>query len=155
MPIAFGYHPYFTLPGVAREEWEVALPVRVRAVLNERFLPTGEEEETSIATAPLGDRTYDDLFPGLEPDPVFHLEGGGRRVSVAFEGGYEVAVVYAPADDPVICFEPMTAATNPFAGPYPLRWVEPGRRLHRDVLGHRHAFGGRGMKPLVRCMYSA
>jgi galactose mutarotase-like enzyme len=126
VPIAFGYHPYFTLPGVPREEWDVTLPVRARAVLDERFLPTGQEEEGQIAPGPLGDRTYDDLFPKLDPEPVFSVEGGGRRVSVAFEGGYEVGVVYAPANDAVICFEPMTAATNPFAGPYPLRWVEPG-----------------------------
>jgi galactose mutarotase-like enzyme len=126
VPVAFGYHPYLTLPGVPREEWEVGLPVKTRALLDERFLPTGREQEVSIPTGPLAGRTYDDLFPALEPDPVFHVEGGGRRVSVAFEGGYDVAVVYAPANDAVICFEPMTAATNPFAGPYPLRWVEPG-----------------------------
>jgi aldose 1-epimerase len=126
VPVAFGYHPYFTVPGVSREDWEVRLPVRSRAVLDERFLPTGREEETSIPSGPLGGRTYDDLFPQLESDPVFWVEGGGRRVSVAFERGYDFAVVYAPANDAVICFEPMTAATNPFAGPYPLRWVEPG-----------------------------
>jgi galactose mutarotase-like enzyme len=126
VPIAFGYHPYFTLPGVAREEWEVSLPVIARSVLDERFLPTGGEEEVTIPTAPLGGRTYDDLFPKLEPNPVFYVEGGGRRVAVAFEEGYDVGVVYAPANDAVICFEPMTAATNPFAGPYPLRWVGPG-----------------------------
>ena len=126
VPVAFGYHPYFTLPGVAREEWDVGMPVRAQAILDERFLPTGREEEVSIPTGPLGGRTYDDLFPELEPDPVFHVEGGGRRIAVAFEGGYEFGVVYAPDNDAVICFEPMTAATNPFAGPYPLRWVEPG-----------------------------
>src|SRR4051794_7561862 len=28
VPIAFGFHPYFTLPGVPREEWHLTLPVR-------------------------------------------------------------------------------------------------------------------------------
>jgi aldose 1-epimerase len=114
VPVAFGYHPYFTLPGVPRHDWDVTLPVRARAILDERFLPTGREEAAQIAPGPLAERTYDDLFPRLEPAPVFRLEGGGRRVSVAFERAYDVAVVYAPADDDVICFEPMTAATNPF-----------------------------------------
>jgi galactose mutarotase-like enzyme len=126
VPVAFGYHPYFTLPGVPRDEWVVELPVKAQAVLDERFLPTGEEREVSIATGPLAGRTYDDLFPKLRSEPVFGVEGGGRRIAVAFERGYDVAVVYAPDNDAVICFEPMTAATNPFAGPYPLRWVEPG-----------------------------
>jgi aldose 1-epimerase len=126
VPIAFGYHPYVKLPGVPRAEWVVALPVRGQAILDERFLPTGREEDVDIATGPLAQRTYDDLFPRIEPIAVFTVEGGGRRISVSFEHGFEVAVVYAPSDDDVICFEPMTAPTNPFDGPYPLRAVEPG-----------------------------
>jgi galactose mutarotase-like enzyme len=31
---------------------------------------------------------------------------------VAFDGGYPYAQVYAPGDDDVIAFEPMTAPTN-------------------------------------------
>src|SRR5919202_313301 len=27
LPVAFGYHPYFRLPGVERAEWEVEIPV--------------------------------------------------------------------------------------------------------------------------------
>src|SRR6185312_8527139 len=28
VPIAFGFHPFFRLPGVARSEWEIEIPVR-------------------------------------------------------------------------------------------------------------------------------
>ena len=35
---------------------------------------------------------------------------------VAFQGGYPYAQVYAPDDDDVIAFEPMTAPTNALAG---------------------------------------
>jgi galactose mutarotase-like enzyme len=126
VPVAFGFHPYFRLPGVERSQWRVGLPVRRRAVLDERSLPTGRTEECHIPDGPLGERTYDDLFPELEPDPVFTLAGGGRMIEVAFEAGYPVGVVYAPDDDEVICFEPMTAQTNPFADPGSLAWVAPG-----------------------------
>ena len=34
VPIAFGYHPYFVLPGVERAEWEVEIPVAERMVLD-------------------------------------------------------------------------------------------------------------------------
>ncbi|MDJ0867551.1 MAG: aldose 1-epimerase [Myxococcota bacterium] len=126
VPVAFGYHPYFRLPDLPRAAWEVTLPVRRRAQLDHRCLPTGATETIQLEPGPLGDRTFDDLFPGLEPDPVFALAGGGRRIELAFGAGYDVAVVYAPADDDVVCFEPMTAPTNPFGGGHALRRVEPG-----------------------------
>ena len=129
VPVAFGFHPYFQLPGVPRAEWVVALPVRQRAVLTDQLLPSGRTEPVAIETAKLGDRTYDDLFPETDPEPVFALAGGGRRIEVAFGPTYPVAVIYAPDNDDVVCFEPMTAQTNPFEGPGPLRWVEPGERF--------------------------
>jgi aldose 1-epimerase len=126
VPVAFGYHPYFQLPDLPRSAWEVTLPVRRRARLDARCLPTGETEPARVESGPLGDTVYDDLFPELEPEPVFVLAGGGRRVEVAFGKAYPVGVVYAPANDDVVCFEPMTAPTNPFEGGTELRWVEPG-----------------------------
>ena len=40
------------------------------------------------------------------------LAGGGRRIELAFLEGYPYAQVFAPDDDDVIAFEPMTAPTN-------------------------------------------
>ena len=37
------------------------------------------------------------------------LKGGGPRVEVRVERGYDYAQVFAPAIADVICFEPMTA----------------------------------------------
>ena len=126
VPIAFGYHPYFRLPDVPRSDWEVEIPVRRRAILDERFLPTGKSEPVRIEAGPLGERTFDDLFVELEADPVFALAGGGRRIEVAFDAAYRVGVVYAPPDDDVICFEPMTAPTNPFESNWDLASARPG-----------------------------
>ncbi len=126
VPVAFGYHPYFRLPDLPRAEWEVRVPARRRARLDARLLPTSASEPWSLAPGPLGERVLNDLLPELEPDPVFALCGGGWRIEVAFGPAYPVAVVYAPADDDVVCFEPMTAPTNPFEGGAPLRCVAPG-----------------------------
>ncbi len=126
VPVAFGYHPYFRLPDLPRASWELTLPVRRRVRLDERCLPTGETEAVVPRPGPLADGVYDDLYDELAPDPVFVLAGGGRRIEVAFTEGYPVAVVYAPADDDVVCFEPMTAPTNPFEGGGELASVEPG-----------------------------
>ena len=55
-------------------------------------------------------RTFDDAY--LAPPAPFALEGGGRRIELAFEAGYPYAQVFAPPGDALIAFEPMTAPTN-------------------------------------------
>jgi aldose 1-epimerase len=127
VPISFGYHPYFRLPGVDRAAWRVELPLRERLLLDDRMLPTGEREPIEIEPGPLGSRTFDDAFvapPGGEP---FAVAGGGIRLEVAFETGYPYAQVYAPAEDDVIALEPMTAPTNALvAAGSELPVVDPG-----------------------------
>jgi aldose 1-epimerase len=126
VPVSFGYHPYLRLPGVPREEWEVALPLRRRARLDERGIPMGEAEPFDVPTAPLGERTYDDLFVELCHPPEFQVRGRGRCLEVRFEQGYPLAQVYAPAGEEYICFEPMTAPTNALVTGDRLQIVAPG-----------------------------
>ena len=126
VPIAFGWHPYLTLPGVPRADWRVELPVRRHAELDERGIPTGRSEPIAIEPGPLGDRRYDDLFPELEEPPVFALEGGGRRIELEFGEGYPIAQVYAPPGQDFICIEPMTAPTNALVSGDGLRRIDPG-----------------------------
>jgi galactose mutarotase-like enzyme len=124
VPIAFGYHPYLRLPGVDRSAWLVEIPVRERVVLDSEELPTGEVEQADVAPGPLGSKTFDDEF--LAPADPFALEGGGRRIEVSFERGYPFAQVYAPEDDDVIAFEPMTAPTNTLVSGQDLNLLEAG-----------------------------
>ncbi len=112
VPVAFGFHPYFRLPGVARADWEVEVPVRERLLLDERMLPTGEREAAEVEAGPLGSRTFDDGYLAPPAGAPFVLAGGGRRIEVTFGEGYPYAQVYAPAADDVVAFEPMTAPTN-------------------------------------------
>src|SRR5262245_59740609 len=125
VPISFGYHPYFRLPGVERSAWGVEIPVSERVVLDVDELPTGEGEAADVYAGPLGSRTFDDEF--VAPGNPFVLEGGGRRIEVSFGHGYPFAQVYAPDDDDVIAFEPMTAPTNTLVSGGPeLSIVPPG-----------------------------
>ena len=124
VPISFGYHPYLRLPGVERSAWEVEMPVSERVVLDSEELPTGEGEPADVADGPLGSRTFDDEF--VAPAEPFVLEGGGRRIEVSFDRGYPYAQVYAPEDDDVIAFEPMTAPTNTLVSGQDLKLLEPG-----------------------------
>ncbi len=124
VPISFGYHPYFRLPGVDRSDWIVEMPVSERVVLDSEQLPTGELESADVSDGPLGERTFDDGF--VAPVEPFALEGGGRRIEVSFDRGYQYAQVYAPDDDEVIALEPMTAPTNALVSGQDLKLIEPG-----------------------------
>jgi aldose 1-epimerase len=126
VPVSFGYHPYLRLPGVPRERWEVTLPVRRRAVLDDRGIPTGDGEPVDFQPGPLGERTFDDLFDQLDEPAVFVLTGGGRRIDLRLDAGYPFAQVYAPPGQDFICFEPMTAPTNALVSGDRLELVERG-----------------------------
>jgi aldose 1-epimerase len=110
VPIAFGWHPYLTLPGVSRADWRVELPVTEQLELDEQMLPTGGTRPVEVSSGPLGDRTFDDAYTA--PSGSFALEGGGRRIELTFERGYPYAQIFAPPGEPLIAFEPMTAPTN-------------------------------------------
>jgi aldose 1-epimerase len=127
VPVSFGFHPYLTLPGVDRRDWRVEAPVTEHLELDERMLPTGERTPTTIASGPLGSRVFDDGYPAPPTGQPFVLAGGGRRIELRIGEGYPFAQVYAPTDDDVVAFEPMTAPTNALvAGGPDLPLVEPG-----------------------------
>jgi galactose mutarotase-like enzyme len=112
VPIAFGWHPYLTLPGVPRAEWEVDLGVRTRAVLDARGIPTGKTEPAPFTQGALADRAFDDFYPELADPPELSVSGGGGRIVVRLEDGYPCTQVYGPPEQDLICFEPMTAPVN-------------------------------------------
>jgi galactose mutarotase-like enzyme len=130
VPVSFGFHPYLALPGVPRAEWQVELPVEQHLILDERSIPTGAGEPADIPPGPLGDRAFDDGYAQLSGEPpTFVLQGGGRRIELSFDEGYDYAQVYAPEGQDLICFEPMTAATNALlAGGPGLVILQPGEQ---------------------------
>jgi aldose 1-epimerase len=126
VPVAFGYHPYFVLPGVPRAEWEVELPVESRLVLDENMIPTGEEEPPGFRRGALEDRSLDDAYTMPERARPFTVSGGGRTLGIEFLEGYTHAQVFAPAAQELICFEPMTAPGNALISHDGLRLAPPG-----------------------------
>jgi galactose mutarotase-like enzyme len=128
VPVSFGWHPYLRLPGVPRAQWRATLPVRRRARLDERGIPTGEAEPLGPPAGPLGERDLDELYVELCHPTELVLEGGGRRLELRFEQGYPCAQAYAPTGEEFLCFEPMTAPTNALVSGAGLRFVAPGER---------------------------
>jgi aldose 1-epimerase len=122
MPLMIGFHPYYRIPDIPRDEWVAHIPARQRVVADERLIPTGEFKPMDLPSPlPLKGRTLDDGFIDLERDSLgrahFSIESAGRTVEAMFGPKYPVAVVWEPAPPPgqtrdFICFEPMTAVTS-------------------------------------------
>jgi aldose 1-epimerase len=127
VPVSFGFHPYFGIPGLPRAQWRLTLPAMRRLASDERGIPSGGEEPIGAFDSQLGETV-------LEERPVFSLAGAGRRITVEFLAGYRYAQVFAPKDKDYVAIEPMTAATNALASGRGLKLVEPGERF-------RAAFG--------------
>jgi galactose mutarotase-like enzyme len=125
VPLSFGFHPYLALPGAPREAWIVEMPVRTELALDAFGLPTGEGRERPRESFELGARTYDDLF-ALPGPSRFSVAAAGRRATVEMTSGFPYAQVYAPPDQPVICFEPMTAPVDALRSHDGLRLVPAG-----------------------------
>lgn len=111
VPVAFGWHPYFRLPGVARRDLVVHLPARHRLELDDRSLPTGEERRLAAEAEPLGSRVFDDGYR-LGRTRELGLSGGGRALTLKLDSNYPYAQVFAPKGKRYVALEPMTAPTN-------------------------------------------
>jgi galactose mutarotase-like enzyme len=126
VPVSFGYHPYLCVPRVPRGEWEVSLGAAERLVTDERMIPTGDRRPLEHRAFSLGDDGWDDGLAELSDPPRFSVSGGGLTLTVGFEEGYRYAQVYAPPEQDLICFEPMTAPTNALATGRDLVLAQPG-----------------------------
>lgn len=119
MPVAIGYHPYFQLPGVPRDEWTVKIPARDHLELSAQLIPNGGKlPMPSPNPFPLKGNLLDDVFTGLERgddgNSTFVIAGGAERLSIVMGPKFTVGVVYSPKTSTFICIEPMSAITDAF-----------------------------------------
>ena len=122
MPISLGFHPYYQIPGVPRDQWVAHISAKKIVTTDDRLVATGEFKAYDLANPfPLVGNSLDTGFTDLERDADgrahFSIEGGGKKVETLYGPKYPVAVIYAPpplAGQPreFICFEPMTGITN-------------------------------------------
>jgi aldose 1-epimerase len=125
VPLAFGWHPWLSLPGVPRADWVLSQPARVAILLDDRNLPTGERVEAPAERGPLGDRELD-AHSQVAEDARFTLSGGGREIAVEWAGGYRYAQVFAPTALDTACLEPMMAPVAALSTGDDLRLAQAG-----------------------------
>jgi aldose 1-epimerase len=112
VPLCFGFHPYLQLPDVPRAQWQIETPAMRFCPVNSWGIPTGVSEAQEATTELLGDKVLDNGYDEVPQGAVFAVSGGDRRIEVHFDEGYTAAQVFAPANDDVVCFEPMAAPTD-------------------------------------------
>jgi aldose 1-epimerase len=117
MPVAIGFHPYFTIPDVPRAECVARIPARKHVETDKQLVATGELKANDLPESiSLRDHTFDDGYTDLIRDAsgrtTFFVEGRGKKIEVVYGPKYTVAVVYSPPNQNFICFEPMSSITN-------------------------------------------
>ncbi|WP_396900108.1 aldose 1-epimerase [Mycolicibacterium sp.] len=126
VPLCFGYHPYLKLPDAPREQWQLQTPTMRHLPVDNWGIPTGETAEWPGGTELLKTTELDHGFDQVRDGSVFAISGGGRRVEVTFNRGYQAAQLFAPGNDDVIGIEPMAAPTDALRrGNYPM--AVPGK----------------------------
>ena len=141
MPVAIGFHPYFTLGDAPRDDWRIAVGARTEWVLSADKIPTGEirpieQRFADPRAAKLGEHDLDHVFGDLARDAagraVMSVTGRREKLEVVYGPNYRASVVYAPKGRDFICFEPMAGITNALnlaqRGVYKeLQYVQPGQ----------------------------
>jgi aldose 1-epimerase len=122
MPIILGFHPYYRIPDVPRDEWILRMPAAKAIIADDRLIPTGDYKPNDLPNPlPLKGHTLDNGFTDLgrnsADQAVFLIESGNKKIELLFGNYYTTAVIWEPASPPgrsfdFICIEPMAAPTN-------------------------------------------
>ncbi len=126
VPLAYGFHPYLTLPDSGRVDWQVSLPSMTSLETDPRHIPTGNSSPVEATRFRLDELDLDEAFSGVPEAAEFSVADERTRVTVSFDRGFHAAQVYAPLGEDFICFEPMKAPTNALISGRDLTSVEPG-----------------------------
>ncbi len=126
VPISFGFHPYFGIPGIPRAEWTLSAPAMRKLALDARGIPSGQQTPSTPLAEQLGNTDYDDGFALSGEQATFSIAANGHSIAIEFKTGFPFAQIFAPKDKDFIAIEPMTAPTNAMCSGEGLRVIAPG-----------------------------
>jgi aldose 1-epimerase len=129
VPISFGFHPYFGIPGIPRAEWRLTTPAMRKLALDAQGIPTGAETPSPALATLLGNTGYDDGFALSGEQATFSINAGGYSIAIEFKNGFHFAQIFAPKDKEFIAIEPMTAETNALCSGKRLRVIAAGEQF--------------------------
>jgi aldose 1-epimerase len=129
VPISFGFHPYFGIPGIPRSEWTVNAPAMQKLALDSQGIPTGAKTPSPPIATLLGKSSYDDGYVLSGEHATFSIDGNSYSIAIEFKDGFRFAQIFAPQNKEFIAIEPMTAATNALRSGEGLRVLAPGEQF--------------------------
>src|ERR1700690_3803443 len=93
MPIVLGFHPYYRIPDVPRDQWVARIPARKIAITDNRLVATGEFKPFDLPNpTPLLGHPLDTGFADLERDAQgrahFSIEAEGKKVETIYGPKY-------------------------------------------------------------------
>ena len=132
-PMAFGWHPYFTLNGEDVDNLTIELPTQTAIVLDKELLPIGREPFDAEQPISLYERRLDNAFlvnqqmHGVET--VLRSPNQGVALHVWQDSTFPYLVVYTPERRNNIAIEPLTANVDSFNNKEGLMILEPGQSM--------------------------
>jgi aldose 1-epimerase len=129
VPLSFGFHPYFGLPGIPRSQWRLRAPAMRELALDARGIPGDTEIPRPALDGLLGNIGYDNCFALSQQQASFSISGAGYTITIEFQSGFRYAQIFAPKDKEFIAIEPMTAATNALVSGQGLQIVQAGEQF--------------------------
>lgn len=130
IPIADGWHPYFTLGG-SINDYELQMASDVLLEFNDKLIPTGKQllEPSFIKPALLGDRFLDNCFllqvTPEEPVCTLHNPNNGISLSLFTNNNYPYLQLYTPDHRNSIAIENLSGAPDCFNNGMGLKVLEP------------------------------
>src|SRR5579863_1178320 len=139
MPMADGWHPYFSLEGEVND-WLLSFHSREKLAFNEKLIPLGHTVEAPDFYSPklIGEEFFDNCFL-LEQDsgaPAATLENpaNGLRLSFYPDRYYPFLQIYTPGDRKSIAIENLSSAPDAFNNGLGLIILKPGDSQSFSVL---------------------
>lgn len=139
IPIADGWHPYFTLEGEVNN-WLLSFRSKQNVAFDEKLIPTGQMKEVSAHYTPakIGTEFFDHCFL-LDPDtssPAATLENpdNGLRLSLYPDNNYPYIQIYTPPDRKSIAIENLSSAPDAHNNGLGLIVLQPGTTQSFSVL---------------------
>ena len=131
IPMADGWHPYFTLGGIA-DGYLLQVNSTGMMEFNKDLVPTGKilQDSSFTTQSVVGDRELDNAFlviPGFaQPACTLTNRDNNLQLQIFSNENYPYLLVYIPPDRKSIALENLSAAPNCFNNGIGLMVMQPG-----------------------------
>ena len=144
MPLAIGFHSFFQIPDIPRDEWVAHIPARIHVIPGEHNIPTGELRPMDIPNpcrCGVSNWTMDSpIWSATRTAGRTSRSRRAEEVETLFGPKFTVATIWlpaAPAGQPreFICFEPLSTIISGVNLAHEGKWRSHRPRLRREVDG--------------------